>query len=80
MQLERGRGKVSPALFWKLKQSALILAKVTLIAVIYGLNLQFLRVSRRKNQSFFPAVPFFFVLQMIVYWSTLIPRKLLFPK
>ena len=52
--------------------------------VICGLNfsfkVQFLRVYRRRNWRFFSAGPFFFVLLMIVYRSTLIPRKLPCPK
>ena len=38
------------------------------------------RVSKRKNRRFFPAGPFFFVLQMFVYRSALIPRKLRCPR
>ena len=66
--------------FRKLEKSALIFGENALIAVIYGLTflftVQFLRISRRKNQRFFSAGPFFFVLQMIVYQSALIPKKL----
>ena len=57
-----GAAKVSPGLFRKLERGALILGENVLIAVIYGLNfsfkVQFLRVSRRKNQRFFLAGPF----------------------
>ena len=42
--------------------------------------MQFLIVSRRKSQEFFPTAPFFFMLYMISYESVLIPRKLLCPK
>ena len=42
--------------------------------------MQFLIVSRRKSQEFFPTAPFFFVLYMIAYQSVLIPRKLLCSK
>ena len=59
----------SPALFQKLEKSALISGENVLIAVIYELNflfkVQFLRVSRKKEQRFYPAEPFFFVLQII---------------
>ena len=41
---------------------------------------KFLRVSSRKNWKFLPVRSFFFVLQMIVYQSALIPRKLPCPK
>ena len=40
-------------------------------------TVQFLRISRRKNRKFFSAAPFFFVLQMIVYRSALIPKNFL---
>ena len=43
-------------------------------------KMQFLIVSRRKSQEFFPKRPFFFVLHMIAYQSALIPRRLLWPK
>ena len=50
-----------------------------LIKAIYGLNfsseVQFLKVSSRKNQRFFPAGPFFFVLLVTVCRSALIPGK-----
>ena len=66
------------------KKSALIFGENALIVVIYVLNfsfkMQFLRVSRRKNQRFFPAGPFFLVLYMIAYQSALISRKLSCPK
>ena len=56
--------QVSPALFQKLKKSALILGKNALIVVIYGLNfsfkMQFLRVSRTKNGDFSLRGNFFF--------------------
>ena len=52
--------------------------------VIYALNfsfkMQFLRVSRRKNRIFLPAGPFFLLLYMIAYQSTLISRKLPCPQ
>ena len=58
--------------------------KNALIILTYGWNFsfkgKFLRVARVKNRRFFPAGPFFFALQMIMYWSTLIPRKLPCPK
>ena len=48
-----GRGEVYPILFQKLEKKALVLEKNALIMVIRGLNfsfeMQFLRVSRRKN-------------------------------
>ena len=78
--VEGGGGEISLALFRKLEKSVLILGKNALIVVFYGINflfkVQFLRVSRRKNCRFFPAGPFAFVLQIIVYQSPLIPRKL----
>ena len=42
--------------------------------------MQFLIVSRRKSQEFFPTAPFFSVLYMIAYQNVLIPRKLLCSK
>ena len=42
--------------------------------------MQFLIVSRRKSQEFFPTAPFFFLLYMIAYQSVLIPRILLYSK
>ena len=64
-QLEGEGGKVYPALFQKLKKSALILRKNVLIVVIYKLNFSFkmqsLRVSRRKNRRFMPVGSFFLV-------------------
>ena len=55
-----------------------------LIEVIYVLNfsfkMQFLRVSKRKNWTFFPAGPLFLVLYMIAYQSALIFRNLPSPK
>ena len=42
--------------------------------------MQFLIVSRRKSQEFFPTASFFFVLYMIAYQNVLIPRKLLCSK
>ena len=66
-----------------MEKSALILGKI-IIVVIYVLNflfkVQFLRVYRRKGWRLYPVGPFFFVLLMIVYWSSLIPRKLPCPK
>ena len=77
-----GRGEVSPALFENWKKSALIQRKHALTVVIYAyifsIKMKFLRVSRGKD--FFPAGPFFLVLQVNVYRSTLIRRKLLCPK
>ena len=42
--------------------------------------MQFLIVSRRESQEFFPTAPFFFMLYMISYESVLIPSKLVCPK
>ena len=42
--------------------------------------MQFLTVSRRKSQEFFPTAHFFFVLYLTAYQNALIPRKLLCPK
>ena len=42
--------------------------------------MQFLKVSRGKYRRFFPAGPFFFVFQMIVHKSALIPTNLPCPK
>ena len=42
--------------------------------------MEFLIVSRRKSQEFFPTASFFFVLYMVAYQSVLIPRKLLCSK
>ena len=42
--------------------------------------MQFLIVSRRKSQEFFPTASFFFVWYMIAYQNVLIPRKLLCSK
>ena len=42
--------------------------------------MQFLIVSRRKSQEFFPTASFFFMLYMIAYQNVLIPRKLLCSK
>ena len=76
------RGEVSPALFENWKKNPLHQRKNALIVVIYGYNfsikMKFLRVSRGKD--FFPAGPFFLVLQVNVYRSTLIRRKLPCPK
>ena len=83
-QAHNQREEVFLAHFGNWKKSVLILGKNAQITVIYGLNfsskMQFLKVSWRKNRRFFPAVPFFFVLQMIIYRSALIPRKLPCPK
>ena len=61
-----GLGEVSPALFPELAKSALALEKNDLIVVIYELNfsfkMQFLGISRRKNEWFLPVWPFFLVL------------------
>ena len=74
-RVTRRGGEVYPALFQKLKKSALNLEKIAcghcgLIVAIYELNflfkMQFSRVSRRKNRRFFPAGPFFLVLYLIV--------------
>ena len=43
-------------------------------------KMQFLIVTRRKSQEFFPKAPFFFVLYTIAYQNVLIPRKLLCSK
>ena len=60
------------------------MGKNALTVVIYGLNfsfkIQFLKVSRRKNQRFFPSGPFFLVLYMIVHQCAVIARKLPCPK
>ena len=57
-----GRGGGIPALFRKLKKSALIWRKNVLIVVIYGYNfsikMKFLRVSRGKTRRFFPCGAF----------------------
>ena len=42
--------------------------------------MEFLIVSRRKSQEFFPTASFFSVLYMIAYQNVLIPRKLLCSK
>ena len=47
---------------------------------MFSIQMQFLIVSRRKSQEFFPTAPFFFVLYMIAYESVLILRKLICPK
>ena len=74
---EEGGGGV---LFQKLEKSAPTLGKDALIVVNYELNfsfeMQFLRVSRWKNQKFYPVGPLFLALYMVVYQSALIPRKL----
>ena len=74
-----GKGTGLPALFQKLEYCALIQGKNAMIAVICGLNfllkVRFLRVYRSVNQRFFPAVPFFFMLQMIIYRNALIPKR-----
>ena len=43
-------------------------------------KMQFLIVTRRKSQEFFPKASFFFVLYTIAYQNVLIPRKLLCSK
>ena len=82
--LRGGGGEVSPALFRKLEKSALIWRKNAMIVVIYGYNfsikMKFLRVSRGKPVDFFPVGPFFLVLQVNVYRSALIRRKVPCPK
>ena len=79
-----GRGVGLPCPFSKIGKNCPNFGGNVVIAVIYWLNfsfkVQFLRVSRRKNRRFFHAGPFFFVLQMIVYRSALILRKLPCPK
>ena len=56
-------------------------SKCTLWMQTSHLNkMQFLIVSRRKSQEFFPTAPFFFVVYMIAYQTALIPRKLLCTK
>ena len=56
----------APTLFRKLEKISLIFRKKSLIVAIYELNVSFemqlLRVSRRKNQRFYPTGPLFFVL------------------
>ena len=62
---------LSCTFFGNWKKNALVLGKDALIAVIYRLNfslkVQFLRVYRRKSERFFPAGPFFSMLQMTIY-------------
>ena len=57
-----GGGEVSPALFEKLEKRALICGKKCLncghLWVKFSFKMQFLRVSRRKNQRFFPCRDF----------------------
>ena len=57
-----GGGEVSPALFRKLENSALIWRKNALIVVSYGYNFsfktKFLRVSSGKTRRFFPCGAF----------------------
>ena len=76
----RGGGGGGGVLFQKLEKSAPTLGKDALIVVNYELNfsfeMQFLRVSRWKNQKFYPVGPLFLALYMVVYQSALIPRKL----
>ena len=66
--LEGGEGEVSPALSWKLEESALILGKKVLILIIYRINfllkIQFLGFSSRKSSKFFPVRPFIFLFLM----------------
>ena len=69
------QGEVSPALYWKLEESAPILA-------IYGLDfsfkIQLLGFSKRKNPKIFPLWHFFCVcFCWNVYQVALIPRKLI---
>ena len=65
-------------------KTALILGEKCPDCGHYGLDfsfkMQFLEVPGEKKRSFFPAGPFFFMLEMIVYRSALIPKKHPFPK
>ena len=46
----------------------------------FSFKMQFLRLSGRKTDDFFPAGPFFLVLNMIFDQNALIPRKVSSPK
>ena len=68
--LEGGEGEVSPALSWKLEESALILGKKVLILIIYRINFSFKieklsGFSCRKSSKFFPVRPLVFFLMNI---------------
>ena len=62
--------------FGNWKEVPQFLGKNVLTGVIYGLNFPFKAPFLRVSWRIFPAWPFFFLLQMIVYRSALIPRKL----
>ena len=66
--------------FGNWKEVPQFLGKNVLTGVIYGLNFPFKAPFLRVSWRIFPAWPFFFLLQMIVYRSALIPRKLPCPK
>ena len=69
-----------PCPFSKIGKRCPNLGKKCLDCVICVLNfsfkVHFLRVYRSKNRRFFPAGPFFFIMQMIVYRNAQIPKKL----
>ena len=78
-------GGGSPALFQKLDKSPLIFRKKIpdsghLWVTFLILKCNFKEFPRDKTGQFFHAWPFFLVLQMIVYRSALITRKLPCPK
>ena len=81
---EKGGGLPSP--FSKFKKIALILEKKKALTTFihelnFSLNMLFLSVSRKKSPKFFPAGPFFHVLQIICLSKCLyfekppLPRK-----
>ena len=82
-QMGEGEGGL-PCSFSKIGKKCSNLEKNSVIVAIYGYNFSFkmryLSVSRRKTHNFFPAEPFFLVLQVNVYHSALIRRKLPCPK
>ena len=59
-----GGGEVSPVLFQKLEKSALICGKICRdyghLWVKFSFKMQFLRVSKQRNQRFFPCRAFLF--------------------
>ena len=73
-------GEISPALSLKLGKISLILRKSAQIVAIYWFNftfkMQLLSFYRKKTPNFSPAESVFLVLQMNVYQSALMPRKL----
>ena len=75
---ERGTGLPSP--FSKIGKRCPNLGKKWLdcghLCVNFSFKVHFLRVYRSKNRRFFPAGPFFFILQMIVYRNAQIPKRL----